>query len=580
MTLQNDEDEKEKLEIRSNNNNVPISMSTYFGERYYFWDWYKENEREDWRCNPGRCYKDLYVAPKYSNIKEEICQNQTFRLSLANFDFVYCKATNYLKSSQVIRGMKSFGNELCHYELADGQCLTLNHLISLILYTDFKELCHRFVGTFCRLHPNENEQSFKRRKREYYFWSKLLRESVELFGTPVSESKLSVFYVAISNPIIFDSFSARFCRPTSTTSQLQIVSMCTNNGMILELQATSEIATFYQGLLKFFNCSLLSQFGEEDERLFIGGWAPLQFQNIRVVIQKKENYAIFIRAIQHFECVLDGEESDEFDLNEAFGIGQSGRNMSTYMSRTNTSYESVMSESEYSVLSGIDHKIKMRYLKSQRIEEKSDDEGKKCQRLDGIIIRKLCKQILSGQLYRNEFPKYVNGMFQCIVLRRDHIFINLADLKANYLPFASILLSTECDSLLRFDVLSRLFLNCSAIIVDMSEYEQLSTKFLLFFCDQMIKISNADGKLEKIMLLKVKKESISLDVWDKIYRKYNSKYCNALWFKCIAMFRHNFEKNLSVFFNERDYKKHIRNQRETDSHSSEMMLDATKSYRL
>merc|ERR1712228_490078 len=326
-----------------------------------------------------------------------------------------------------------------------------------------------------------------------------------------------------------------------------------------------------------------------DERLFIGGWAPLQFNNIRGVIRRKENYAIFIRAIQHFESVLDGEESDDFDYNEAYG---QSRNASEYMSRTNTSYESMMSDSEYSVLGGIDHKIKMRYLKSQRIgiDEKSDDENK-CKKMDGLIINKLCKQMMDANLYRNEFPKYVNTMFQCIVCRRNHIFINLADLKTNYLPFCKLLMSTECDTLLRFDVIHRLFLNCTSIIVDMSGYQQLSINYLLLLCDQMLEIEQngkIESKLEKIMLLKVKKESLTLDIWDKVHRKYNNKFSTQLWFKCISMFRYNFEKNLSVFFNEDAYKLHLRNQQETDGQSSgnndrqqtDDALDATKSYRL
>ena len=147
-----------------------------------------------------------------------------------------------------------------------------------------------------------------------------MRETVELYGIKLTKSKIKIFYVTISNPtIIFPSFSARFCLPTSTTSQLQIASMCTNNGLILELkQNTSEIASFYSDLLKCFNCSLVSAFGEEEEYLFIGGWAPLQFNNIRILIERKENYQIFIKAIQHFNNVLDGEESDDFDYNEAY----------------------------------------------------------------------------------------------------------------------------------------------------------------------------------------------------------------------------------------------------------------------
>merc|ERR1712129_424341 len=285
---------------------------------------------------------------------------------------------------------------------------------------------------------------------------------------------------------------------------------------------------------------------------------------------KKENYFSFIRAIQHFECALNGEENEEFD--DAF----TQRNTSYVgMSRSNTSFESMMSESEYSVLSGIDRGIKLRYMKSQKIikiDGKSDEENG-CRQIDAIIIGKLCKEMRDANVYRNEFPQYVNSMFRVQVCRREHIFINLSDLKMNFEPFCEILLSNDCDSLVQFDVLCKLFLNVTNIVVDMSGDEQLTTNYLLCFCNQMLEIeqwldSNIECKLERVVLLKVKKESLKLDVWDEVHRKYNDEFAQHLWFKCISMFRYNFEKNLSVFFDEEAYKLHLRSQQETDDQSS------------
>ena len=53
-------------------------------------------------------------------------------------------------------------------------------------------------------------------------------------------------------------------RPTSTTPQIEVATLFTRtNGIILELEQYSEN-------LRYFNCSLLSCYGNEDERLFFG----------------------------------------------------------------------------------------------------------------------------------------------------------------------------------------------------------------------------------------------------------------------------------------------------------------------
>ena len=50
--------------------------------------------------------------------------------------------------------------------------------------------------------------------------------------------------------------------------------------------------------LECFNCSLLSSYGFEDERLFVGGQSVYNLTN--------DNYHLFINATIHFDTIING----------------------------------------------------------------------------------------------------------------------------------------------------------------------------------------------------------------------------------------------------------------------------------
>ena len=285
-----------------------------FGRRYYYWKWYKGNTSEDWRCNEGRTFNSLYIPSKYDNLKEEMTHNKICTISPETWSIICVKAEQYRTESNVIRAIQSQGDELCHYGIGDGETLHREHLIALILHTDHKEMANYLMTTTRKSKGNGrdgrdgvkkvSEYTFKRKLRNFHHWNKYLREAVELYGTPMADSRISTFYVAISNAVLFESFSARFAAPTSTTTQLQIMSLCTTDGLVLELQATAESVSFYQGLLKYFDCSLVSVFGEECEQLFVGGFAPMQFINIRSICEQRMSFKVFVKAIRHFEVEI------------------------------------------------------------------------------------------------------------------------------------------------------------------------------------------------------------------------------------------------------------------------------------
>eukprot|EP01084_Bolivina_argentea_P277983 474762_1 len=69
-----------------------------------------------------------------------------------------------------------------YYGIEKGQKVLLEHLQSVILYTDFSDLCTAFSSTFRSSYFGEAIQSIKNRNACYYYLSKRLRETVECFG--------------------------------------------------------------------------------------------------------------------------------------------------------------------------------------------------------------------------------------------------------------------------------------------------------------------------------------------------------------------------------------------------------------
>ena len=126
---------------------------------------------------------ELYIEPKYKDIKDEILNNTIFQLNIKQLNISINKALQY-KDTMRCRNTKS--TKECeiihHYGIAPGTPLQFKYIIAIILYTDWSDLCTKFSSTFRKLKPYEPIESVKDRNREYAIWSKTLRETVEYFG--------------------------------------------------------------------------------------------------------------------------------------------------------------------------------------------------------------------------------------------------------------------------------------------------------------------------------------------------------------------------------------------------------------
>ena len=99
----------------------------------------------------------------------------------------------------------------------------------------------------------------------------------------------------------FSSFLAYFCAPTSTTTMIEVaVNFAKEDGIIIEIQKENTYSP-----CKYFDCSWLSVFGNEDERLFFGDDKPVKIHSIRNM-RNNEDYYHFIHALTLFNFLIQG----------------------------------------------------------------------------------------------------------------------------------------------------------------------------------------------------------------------------------------------------------------------------------
>ena len=158
------------------------------------------------------------------------------------------KAKEYFETN---RGKAMKANEWCdvgllHYDIMEGSAIQLHHILSLILYTDNSKYCSAFSSTFRKLEPTQSFSAVKRRNSAFYWQSRYLRETVELFGPfgydPDDETGESgPFYSGCSVVLPIPQFAMRLSGPTSTTKQIEVALNFTGDGqgMLLRLNNTA-----------------------------------------------------------------------------------------------------------------------------------------------------------------------------------------------------------------------------------------------------------------------------------------------------------------------------------------------------
>eukprot|EP01084_Bolivina_argentea_P139261 244998_1 len=291
------------------------------GFTYYYWGYYKTPIETQKTSLPKLIYNvmdyggyhrhDLYISQKYTNLKQELQQNMIYALTPQQFELSLLKA-NYCINTRKARRMraKRATNIELHYEIKPGTRLKASNLLSVILYSDWSELCTEFSRTFRKLQIHEPLFHAKKRNAEYAIWSRILRETVELFGCAFDDRDpenylTGPFYSGVSCKMSIPQFSIRLSGPTSTSAHIEVAERFGgDDGMIMELNNNGEMNC---RTLRGFSCSWVSNYTGEAEYLFIGGHAPLKIDSIILKVDSAvHNYGLFFQPLYYFDCMVNG----------------------------------------------------------------------------------------------------------------------------------------------------------------------------------------------------------------------------------------------------------------------------------
>ena len=269
--------------------NVYTAPKLSTGIPWFYWEYYRDlkdlmgansNLPNYTEYTPAQ----LFVHPKYHNYKEESLSH----LSMKKYNLAIIKAKEHM-STYMIKAMTctglNFAAEPCG--IAVGSILSINHVISVILYTDYSDYCSDFSSSFRKLSATESFQSVKKRNATYWFQSKYFRESVECYGTSGRNElfdeamKYNIkgfrdiignigtqratdngpFYTGICQPLILPEFALNIFNPTSTSKDIEVsINFASRDGMILQLSRDITSGHGNHTYLTNFDCSWLSRY--------------------------------------------------------------------------------------------------------------------------------------------------------------------------------------------------------------------------------------------------------------------------------------------------------------------------------
>lgn len=275
---------------------------TQFGHRYYYWF---EFTNKQW-----------FIMAKFKSLKEELLSNNLYHLTPNQFVDLTEEARSYQKCRRC-RAMNKL--EFNAFSDDNEAVIDLEHIMALLLYTNWGILRAHFLETFYRRNEEESNVSLKSRHSNFAIFGRLLSESVQWFGRKVVDVKhgslsmrslspeqrgtddLRFFHGIDASKTLFHSTTIRICVPLSCSTNYNVIcgdAMDTAKGMMLQLRGGPNA--------RYFESAFLSKFVGEEEALFVAGDAVLILDDI-IDFKMGYKFGKFLRGIDVIHAMMTGD---------------------------------------------------------------------------------------------------------------------------------------------------------------------------------------------------------------------------------------------------------------------------------
>ena len=285
------------------------------GFLFWYWPWYAKQSdaevKQQWKYQRmdfgGYTVAELCVSPRFDSLKSEILSSG-FVGAKEFQEQVIDKGNAYLRTA-ICRKMKTYrGFDDLHYDIPYGSPLRAHHLFAVVLYTDFSDLCFAFGRSFRKIKWNESFAAVKERNAKFYFLSRYLREAVTYYGNDgyvEYGGEKGPFFTGMKGVMNMPSFALALNGPTSTSKQKAVATRFAGDGGMVIVLDNQRGNSFGE---RFWDCSWLSAFTEEDERLWFGSFGCKVEVASVIIIESALNYSRSMDAFWKFDAILSAQE--------------------------------------------------------------------------------------------------------------------------------------------------------------------------------------------------------------------------------------------------------------------------------
>eukprot|EP01084_Bolivina_argentea_P249501 417711_1 len=285
-------------------------------------------------CFNGMTYSDLYIhpCPKYKNLEEELREHKVIMKNWLVATRCHMK-TKFVKQIRAtcddyLTSIKHFCDHPSKFGYKDNSPIPIENICAILIYCGEDTFQKEFSNTY---RPNEETKEennmdietkeennmdilneIKSRHIKFYHFAKILKETIEVFGTQYIDGDIPKVYHGITGQMIIPGFQCKIFGPLSTTIDITIAQQfASGNGLVLELVPSVH--------LKYFNCVPISDLPWEGELLFIGGLESFNIQMIWKIDESQmlvEEYEYYIPALR----MIDSMSNAKYFSNDAADI--------------------------------------------------------------------------------------------------------------------------------------------------------------------------------------------------------------------------------------------------------------------
>eukprot|EP01084_Bolivina_argentea_P238879 401363_1 len=299
-----------------------------FGKRFRYWPAYSENKTCD--LLNGFYTHHWYVRPKFNDIKDEILNNEICCITVNQWNRSVIYASKVMIRTVAIKELKAVvppnskdggstsNSSYNKYGVKNGDRIRLEHLVPLLIYVNLDFVSKHMLQTYNNNNfvANEYQQWIKRMKHhsQLSHLARLVRETVECYG----QSKAVTLYHLVDKKIALASLNARFFSPTSVTTSLNAALVLNDfncDEVVVQLDCYRNGSS-----LKYFNCSMLSDYPNEHENILCGGLGCVAVTNIYDLCLSS-NYEYHVQAMAMLMNAVNGRAIPTADKETIQKVG-------------------------------------------------------------------------------------------------------------------------------------------------------------------------------------------------------------------------------------------------------------------